>query len=39
MEENLKSKLGLTLFIGIILFLGIGGYFFTQKVISFQNEN
>lgn len=38
MEENFKSKVGFCLFIFIILFLGIGGYFFTKKIISNDNS-
>ncbi len=34
MEENFKSKIGFGLFIFFILFLIIGGYIFTQKVIN-----
>ena len=34
MEENLKSKLGFGIFILFILFLIIGGYILTQKVIN-----
>ena len=34
MEENFKSKIGFSIFIIFILFLLVGGYFFTQKVIN-----
>ncbi len=34
MEENFKSKIGFSLFIFIVLFLAIGGFFFTQYMIN-----
>ena len=38
MEENFKGKFGFILFIFIILFLAIGGFFFTKYVLSEKKE-
>lgn len=37
MEENFKNKLGLTMFILLILGLGVGGYFFTNYIINLED--
>ena len=37
MEENFKSKLGFVVFILIVLFLAIGGYFFMDYVLKDDN--
>ena len=39
MEENFKNKLGLFTFIFIILFLAIGGYFFTNYLLNEKEDN
>lgn len=38
MDENFKGKFGFILFIFIILFLAIGGFFFTKYVLSEKKE-
>ncbi len=34
MEENFRSKLGFTIFILLVVFLAVGGYFFTDYLIN-----
>ena len=38
MEENLKSKLGFLVFTLIVLFIGIGGFFFTRYELNNQKD-
>ena len=38
MEENFKGKFGFIIFILIILFLAIGGFFFTKYILSDKEE-
>ena len=38
MEENLKSKLGFLVFTLIVLFIGIGGFFFTRYELNNQED-
>ena len=38
MEENFKGKFGFIIFILIVLFLAIGGFFFTKYVLSEKKE-
>ena len=38
MEENFKNKLGFWMFFVIVLFLAIGGYFFTDYILNVKEE-
>ena len=38
MEENFKNKLGFWMFFVIVLFLAVGGYFFTDYILNVKEE-